>query len=147
MQSSVVKGQLVPAADWPKVSLLELGALPTAVPCGRLHARHVLREWLLGHLAADAELLVSELLSNAVTATRSAGETELIALRLLASPHQLLIEVWDRSPAVPRPREADDDAENGRGLAVIEALSHRWGFRHVSADLKVVWCELLISDR
>ncbi len=47
--------------QWPLHSYLELGALPTAVPCARLHARHLLREWGLNGLAADAELLVSEL--------------------------------------------------------------------------------------
>src|ERR1700680_2977299 len=38
---------------WPHVSFLELAALPTAVPCGRLHVRQVVWEWQLGHLAAD----------------------------------------------------------------------------------------------
>ena len=47
--------------QWPLRSYLELGALPTAVPCARLHARHLLWEWGLNGLAADTELLVSEL--------------------------------------------------------------------------------------
>ena len=54
---------------WPLCSYLELGALPTAVPCARLHARHVLREWGMSRLAQDGELLVSELVTNAVQAT------------------------------------------------------------------------------
>src|SRR5579862_5146488 len=54
---------------WPLCSYLELGALPTAVPCARLHARHVLWEWGLNGLAADTELLVSELVTNAIKAT------------------------------------------------------------------------------
>ena len=49
----------------PLRSYLELGALPTAVPCARLHARHVLREWGLNGLAPDSELLVSEPVTNA----------------------------------------------------------------------------------
>ncbi len=56
----------------PLRSYLELGALPTAVPCARLHARHVLREWGLNGLAPDSELLVSELVTNAVKATAGA---------------------------------------------------------------------------
>ena len=51
--------------QWPLCSYLELGALPTAVPCARLHARHLLWEWGLNGLAADTELLVSELVTNA----------------------------------------------------------------------------------
>ena len=50
-------------------SYLELGALPTAVPCARLHARHLLWEWGLSALVEDTELLTSELITNAVKAT------------------------------------------------------------------------------
>jgi hypothetical protein len=59
--------------QWPLRSYLELGALPTAVPCARLHARHLLWEWGLNGLAADAELLVSELVTNAVKPRRNGG--------------------------------------------------------------------------
>jgi len=45
----------------PLRSYLELGALPTAVPCARLHARHLMWEWGLIGLAADIEVAVSEL--------------------------------------------------------------------------------------
>jgi hypothetical protein len=54
---------------WPLASGLELGAVPTAVGCGRDHARQVLREWGLSDLADDAEILVSELPTNALRAT------------------------------------------------------------------------------
>jgi len=47
-------------------SHLVLGALPSAVPCARLHAKLVLAEWGLKALAETAELLVSELVTNAV---------------------------------------------------------------------------------
>jgi hypothetical protein len=50
-------------SSWPFQSYLELGALPSAVPCARLHARQVLYEWRLADLA-DAELVVSELVTN-----------------------------------------------------------------------------------
>jgi hypothetical protein len=57
----------------PLRSYLELRALPTAVPCARLHARHVLREWGLNGLAPDSELLVSALEALS-SARRGAGE-------------------------------------------------------------------------
>jgi anti-sigma regulatory factor (Ser/Thr protein kinase) len=131
--------------SWPRVSSLELTALPTAVPCGRLHARQVFWEWKLDHLADDAEMLVSELLTNGVKASRSPQGAGLVVLRLLASHERLLIEVWDQNPDDPQPRPADYESESGRGFAVIEAISDRWGFRRDSATLKVVWCELKIS--
>ena len=53
-----------PEDQWPLHSFLELGALPGAVPCARLHARHVLWEWGLASLTDDTELLVSEMITN-----------------------------------------------------------------------------------
>ena len=129
--------------SWPHVSGLELSGQPRAVPCARLHTRHMLREWGLDHLAPDAELLVSELMGNAVQASGSPdGATLLTALRLLADDARFIVEVWDQSPYPPQPRQAPDDAEGGRGLIVIDAIAHRWGTRRVSTSLKVVWAEL-----
>ena len=56
---------------WPLRDLIEFGALPGAVPCARLHARLVLAEWGLTGLSEQAELVVSELMTNAVAASRS----------------------------------------------------------------------------
>jgi|SRR6266699_2315333 len=128
---------------WPHVSSLELAALKTAAACGRVHTKEVLWEWKLDQLADDAELVVSELLSNAIRASQSARGGGLVALRLLANRQRLIIEVWDQNPDDPRPRQVDYEAEHGRGFMVIEALSNRWGYRRVSASLKVVWCELV----
>jgi anti-sigma regulatory factor (Ser/Thr protein kinase) len=107
----------------------------------------VLWEWKLDQLADDAETLVSELLTNAIIASRSLQGSGLVALRLLADHERLLIEIWDQNPDDPQPRQADDESEHGRGFTVIEALSHRWGFSRVSASLKVVWCELVVESR
>ena len=71
--------------QWPLRSYLELGALPTAVPCARLHARHLLWEWGLNGLAADTELLVSELVTNAVKATAERRQAAIL-LRLSSLP-------------------------------------------------------------
>lgn len=57
-------------SDTVLVSALELAPLPTAIPCFRLHAVAVLREWGLPHdLVADAQMLVSELMTNAADAS------------------------------------------------------------------------------
>jgi anti-sigma regulatory factor (Ser/Thr protein kinase) len=131
--------------EWPLVSCLDLGSLPTAAGCARLHAKNVLFEWGLGAIADDAELLVSEMVTNALQASWRLSEVPPIALRLLASHQQLIIEVWDSSRVDPATSEIDLAAEVGRGLRIVAALSHSWGFERVSYSLKVVWCELVFS--
>lgn len=56
---------------WPLRSFLELGALPSAVPCARLHTRQLLWEWGLTSLIDSAELIVSEIMTNAVQVTQA----------------------------------------------------------------------------
>jgi anti-sigma regulatory factor (Ser/Thr protein kinase) len=129
---------------WPLRSFLELGALPSAVPCARLHTRHVLWEWQLTGLSADAELVVAEIMTNAIQITEADGRAAPVRLWLLAGRAQLLILVWDASPLPPVPVSTSDDEENGRGLLLVEALSARWGhFLHHDGG-KVVFA--LIQD-
>jgi len=128
--------------------MLELGSLPTAVPCARLHTRNILLEWHIGRpLVENAETLVSELVTNALKASLSLEEVKPIGLRLLANRERLIIEVWDHSPLDLERRQTDAESEHGRGLMILAALSNRWGSRHVSFSLKVVWCELLVGER
>jgi len=105
---------------------------------------HVLHEWGLRALAEDAALIVSELMTNAADASVVLPERPPIALRLLASEKSLVIEVWDRSPLDLEPREADADAECGRGLTVVAAISDRWGCERTGHRRKVVWSELAL---
>src|SRR5580704_9714485 len=58
-----------PSVQWARRSYLELGALPTAVPCARGHARLVVGEWGLAAMAETIELLVSELVTNGLRAS------------------------------------------------------------------------------
>ena len=83
---------------WPLRSYLELGALPTAVPCARLHARQLVWEWGLNGLAASTELLVSELVTNAVKATAGHDDQVAVRLQLSGDGARVLIEVWDADP-------------------------------------------------
>ena len=134
--------------QWPLHSYLELGALPTAVPCARLHARHLLWEWGLNGLAADAELMVSELVTNAVKAT--VGQQEAASrLQLSSDNTRVLVEVWDADPQPPAPKDLSENGtpdlqeEGGRGLFLVAALSSRWDwYRTREPPGKVVWCEL-----
>jgi anti-sigma regulatory factor (Ser/Thr protein kinase) len=123
---------------------LEFLPLPTAIPCARLHTRNLLAEWHLSSIAVDGELIVSELMTNALQAPRP--DLAAIALRLRADSRFLLIEVWDRSPEDPDMAKSatGDDSDHGRGLMIVEAFSHRWGFYRTSAYVKCVWAELVI---
>jgi hypothetical protein len=67
-----------------------------------------------------------------------------ITLHLLATEKSLVIEVWDNSPLDLEPREAGPDAECGRGLTVVAALSERWGCQRTGHQRKVVWAELTV---
>ena len=125
-------------------SYLELASLPSAIPCARLHAVHVLHEWGLRALAEDAALIVSELMTNAADASVVLPGRPPIGLRLLAGEKSLVIEVWDQSPLDLEPREAGPEAECGRGLTVVSALSDRWGSERTARRRKVVWAELAL---
>lgn len=115
------------AAGWPLRDFLELGPLPTAVPCARLHARLVIREWGLTALASNVEILVSELVTNAVHASRVLGQASPVRLWLLADAARVLVIVWDASPFLPVRAEVSPEAESGRGLLLVETLSDEWG--------------------
>lgn len=69
-------GRAVGANSWPLRSYLELGALPSAVPCARLHAKQVLWEWKLDDLADPVELIVSELVTNGLQASTGMAESQ-----------------------------------------------------------------------
>jgi anti-sigma regulatory factor (Ser/Thr protein kinase) len=128
---------------WRLTSKLELGALPSAVPCARLHAKHIFREWGLAHVADDAELIVSELMTNALNAAKSPPECHPITLRLLASREYLVIQVWDALTAAPAPRPHAIDSETGRGLEIVSLLCDRWGYYHPAEGGKVTWAALV----
>jgi anti-sigma regulatory factor (Ser/Thr protein kinase) len=126
------------ASRWPLRDYLEFGALPGAVPCARLHARLLICEWGLAALVDDVEILVSELVTNAVHATRALGQAASVGLWLLADAARVLIIVWDASPQPPFRAETSTEAESGRGPLLVEALSHQWGTSAAPAGGKTV---------
>jgi anti-sigma regulatory factor (Ser/Thr protein kinase) len=130
--------------DADRHSALELAPLPTAASCARLHTVHILHEWGLRELADDAAMVVSELTTNAAAASAVLPDRPAITLRLLNTDTSLLIEVWDQSQLDLELREADADEECGRGLAVVAALSSRWGCERAGYRRKVVWAELAL---
>lgn len=102
-------------------------------------ARDQLTDWGLQDLVDTTELLVSELVTNALR--HGHGE---IRLRLLLD-RSLVCEVWDADLAQPRRRRARDTDEGGRGLQLVGLLSEGWGSRRTPRG-KTVWFELALPD-
>lgn len=101
-------------------------------------ARRALARWDLEELSDSVELLVSEVVTNAV---RYAERP--ITLRLLRTD-TLRCEVGDDVPQLPRLRQARATDEGGRGLYLVNRLARRWGATRLSTG-KVVWFELPLS--
>jgi anti-sigma regulatory factor (Ser/Thr protein kinase) len=122
--------------------MLELGAVPEAAPCARTLAKVMLLAWGLPELSESVELLITELVSNAIRVTRELTDPVRppIRLRLSLSGTGVLVEVWDASPRLPVLKEPDYLAERGRGLHLVETLSNKWGYYHTKPNGKVVWC-------
>ena len=120
-------------------SNLELGAYPSAVPCARLHARNVLYEWGVKAIADTVELIVSELVTNAVLASSGYQTAPYVRLRLRMGTDHVLVQVWDGNPQLPRQQPHDLDAESGRGLEIVATLSARWGAQPQPFGGKIVW--------
>ncbi|WP_432754058.1 SpoIIE family protein phosphatase [Streptomyces sp. JL2001] len=112
---------------------------PRSVGRARELARAQLTAWDLEPLVDTVELLVSELVTNALRY----GEGE-IRLRLLRD-RTLVCEVWDAGLVQPRRRRARDTDEGGRGLQLVGLLSEAWGSRRTPRG-KTVWFELPLPD-
>lgn len=108
-------------------------------------ARHAVKDWCggwrLAHLADAVELLVSELVTNAVV--HGLGVVRVVAEY---DGERLRVEVYDHDPIPPRPHVTAgiDLDEHGRGLQLIAMLSDSWGSAR-TFDGKVVWVELTAS--
>ncbi|WP_189190086.1 ATP-binding SpoIIE family protein phosphatase [Streptomyces albiflavescens] len=98
-------------------------------------ARRALSRWGLEDMTDSVELLVSEVVTNAV---RYASRP--VTLRLLRTD-VLRCEVGDDVPQLPRLRQARATDEGGRGLYLVNKLARRWGATRLSTG-KVVWFEL-----
>ncbi|MFF1302692.1 SpoIIE family protein phosphatase [Streptomyces sp. NPDC058307] len=112
---------------------------PRSVGRAREYARGQLLSWDLEPLVDTTELLVSELVTNALRY----GEGD-IRLRLLLD-RTLVCEVWDSGLVQPRRRRARDTDEGGRGLQLVGLLSAAWGSRRTPRG-KTVWFELPLPD-
>ncbi|MGI5325917.1 SpoIIE family protein phosphatase [Actinomadura nitritigenes] len=116
------------------VAVWELEPEPSMVPRTRAQVVFKLAEWRLDAVADTVQLLVSELITNALL--HGAGA---IVLRLIRGD-ALLCEVYDDGQDMPHLRHADATAESGRGLQLVSHIAARWG-THRTDGGKVVWFE------
>ncbi|MEV7598526.1 ATP-binding protein [Kitasatospora sp. NPDC089797] len=118
---------------------LEWGVPPgaDAVPGARRLVVAILREWgvpLTEDGFQEVELCASELIANALL---HAGGRCVVTVRRVGG--RVRVEVADRCPGLPQ-RECDAESTTGRGLVLVEALAHAWGWDQAPVG-KVVWFE------
>ncbi|MFJ5268710.1 SpoIIE family protein phosphatase [Streptomyces sp. NPDC088358] len=122
------------ALDAEQVARWDLPADPAVVAEARQHATEQLARWGLDDIASVTELVVSELVTNAI---RYGGAP--IQLRLIRD-RALICEVSDASSTSPHLRRARTYDEGGRGLLLVAQLTDRWGTRTTCAG-KTIWAE------
>lgn len=117
-----------------QVASWEVPADPAAVSQARADVNTQLIEWGLEDLEFSTELMISELVTNAI---RYGGDP--IQVRLLRD-RALICEVSDGSSTSPRLRRARTTDEGGRGLFLVAQLAQHWGTRYITNG-KVIWME------
>jgi len=135
-----------PATAWSLTDRLDLGCLPSAVPCARLHTQAILAEWGLAHLTDTAELVMSELITNELQATQAANLASPLTIYLHANDAWLRVGVWDALRQPPDQHPHDLTADHGRGLQIVAALSHDWGTYHPAHGGKIVYALIPVAS-
>ena len=142
----------VPSAWWetPAVTCRPLSPVPEEARLARQFVRELLTCWGLGYLSDDAELIIAELVGNAVRHGLRTGrpviplgkESPPLRLCLLRRIGEVMLAVTDPSDEAPAPRAPSVDGESGRGLQIVGALSYVWGWSPIEGNGKAVWAVL-----
>lgn len=117
---------------------LEIGPDPSGVARARRFVAQQCREWDCGDVVEDAQLVVSELVTNALIHGQSQCE-----LRAGLTDAALRIQVIDSGEDMPDPQMAGEGDEHGRGLLLVSAVCAAWGVEALPGGGKVVWAELM----
>jgi anti-sigma regulatory factor (Ser/Thr protein kinase) len=118
------------------VASLELAPDHTAAARARKFVAATLRGWGLEDAIEDAELLVSELVTNAILHARSSA-----TVKINHNAPRLRVSVCDSSSATPRLRDYGPNAVTGRGMLLVDRIALRWGV-DVNEGGKCVWFEV-----
>jgi anti-sigma regulatory factor (Ser/Thr protein kinase) len=116
----------------------------------RQFVRELLTCWGLDYLSDDAELIIAELVGNAVRHGLRSGpqimhagrEVPVLRLCLLRRIGEVMLAVTDPSDEAPAPKAPSADGESGRGLQIVGALSYVWGWSPIEGNGKAVWAVL-----
>jgi anti-sigma regulatory factor (Ser/Thr protein kinase) len=111
---------------------LVLASDPGQVGMTRCLVRAALEYRGLGHYASDAEVIASELVTNAIQHASSTDPADKISVTLMRvwGGEAISVVVTDSSPLPPVKRETTSASDHGRGLQIAEALSAHWGWNH-----------------
>ena len=137
----------VPSAWWetPAVTSRPLNPVPEEARTARQFVRELLAGWGLWYLIDDAEMIIAELVVNAVRhglRTTSPAAPTALRLCLLRRAGEVMLAVTDPSSEAPQPRAPGWTGESGRGLQIVGALSYLWGWSPIEGRGKAVWAVL-----
>jgi len=142
----------VPSAWWetPAITSRPLRPVAEEARTARQFVRELLTRWGLGYLSDDAELIIAELVGNAVRhGMRTAPQfvqlganAPALRLCLLRRIGEVMLAVTDPSDEAPAPKPPTSDGESGRGLHIVGALSYVWGWSPIEGNGKAVWAVL-----
>ena len=155
----------VPSAWWetPAVASRPLSPVPEEARNARQFVRELLSCWGLGYLTDDAELIIAELVGNAIRhglrsdmpmrppragqagAAPSGGGSSGPRLCILRRVGEVMLAVTDSSDEAPTPKAPSYTGESGRGLQIVGALSYVWGWSPIEGQGKAVWAVLRCS--
>lgn len=107
---------------------------PTSASAARRFATGTLHEWVSEDVCDVVELLLSEVVTNALL--HAGSDVEVCVIR---EPDGIRVEVADQSRGMPAQRHWAGDASTGRGLALVDAMASGWGVDHSAEGGKVVW--------
>lgn len=147
----------IPSDWWDAPSVVALALAPAAQPAknARRFTRATLERWGLETLADDAEIIVGEIVANAIRhagGTAAVGDSppparadSQIGLRLFRRAGEVMCAVLDPSDSAPVLKPPSYEAECGRGLQLVDALSDVWGWSPVVGYGKAVWAILFCA--
>jgi len=124
-----------------KISELTLIASPEAPGLARRFVADTLDRLGQACSVEDAQVITSELVTNALTETLKVSPSAVIATHVGLHLGKPVLEVWDCSANPPAAEGDDLYATSGRGLMITQALSAEWGYE-ITNDGKVVWALL-----